>query len=110
MLDYKYFIGLGTLTFLIVSLCLRGKRPKTPIWGIMAFASFITVVSGLEPIEAVGYSIDLNVILFLIGFFSIASLAESSGLLTAIAYWVLSKAKSVYALMYISAFLFGIHG
>lgn len=108
MLEYKHFIGFGTLTFLIVSLCLRGRRPKTPVWGIMAFASFITVVSGLEPIETVGYSIDLNVILFLIGFFSIASLAESSGLLTAIAYWVLSRAKSIYALMYFSVFLFGI--
>lgn len=79
-----------------------------PIWGIMAFASFIVVVSGLEPIEAIAYSIDLNVILLLVGFFSIVSLAESSGLLAAIAQWALSKAKSIYSILYLSAFLFGI--
>jgi Na+/H+ antiporter NhaD/arsenite permease-like protein len=74
----------------------------------MALASFIVVVSGIVPIDQVGTVIDLNVVLFLVGMFSLVSLAESSGLLGYFTSLMLFRVRDVGALIYVSAFVFGI--
>jgi Na+/H+ antiporter NhaD/arsenite permease-like protein len=79
--DYKTVVGLGITVFLTVSLVMRSRRPQIPVWSIMAFTSFLTIVSGLVGLDELESVIDLDVILFLIGMFTIVGLAESSGLL-----------------------------
>ncbi|MCS7136373.1 MAG: SLC13 family permease [Nitrososphaerota archaeon] len=108
MLDYKCYIGLGILSFLIISLVLRGKRGyRIPVWSIMALAAFITVMSGLVGLEEMGSVIDVDVVLFLIGMFSLVGLAEASGLLNMVSVWFISRFKSSYSLVLASSMLFG---
>ncbi len=102
----KSWFGLALLIYLIAALIFRSKRPKLPVWSIMAFASFMSIAFGLLSVDEVVEAIDLDVILFLIGMFSLASLANLSGLLEAIAYWLTSRFKSSVGLVYGSALLF----
>ncbi|MEM1918224.1 MAG: SLC13 family permease [Sulfolobales archaeon] len=74
----------------------------------MAFSSFVTIATGLVQFDEIGFVIDMDVVLFLIGMFSLVSLAESSGLLSALSAWYISKFKSRYRLIYASSFLFGL--
>jgi Na+/H+ antiporter NhaD/arsenite permease-like protein len=104
----KPWFGLALLIYLIAALIFRSKRPKLPVWSIMAFASFMSIAFGLLNIDKVVEAIDLDVILFLIGVFSLVSLANLSGLLEAIAYWFTSRFKSSVGLVYGSALLFGL--
>jgi Na+/H+ antiporter NhaD/arsenite permease-like protein len=53
----------------------------------------MSVAFGLLNIDEVVEAIDLDVILFLIGMFSLASLANLSGLLEAIAYCLLRSLR-----------------
>ncbi|MDH5815481.1 MAG: SLC13 family permease [Candidatus Nezhaarchaeota archaeon] len=96
---FNFVIGLGVLSFLIFGMVLRSRRPKTPIWSIMAFSAFVIVISGLTPIESIAHVMDFDVILFLIGMFSIVAVAESSGLLDSIAHLVLSRFKGTYTML-----------
>lgn len=96
------------LIYLVSALILRTRRPQTPVWAIMALASFAAVLAGLVPIDNVGRAIDLNVILFLVGMFSLVSLAESSGLLALAASRFISLFRNRGALVYLSAVLFGL--
>jgi len=104
----KSWFGLALLIYLIAALIFRSRRPKIPVWSIMAFASFMSIAFGLLNIDEVVEAIDLDVILFLIGMFSLVSLANLSGLLEAIAYWFTSRFKSSVGLVYGSALLFGL--
>jgi Na+/H+ antiporter NhaD/arsenite permease-like protein len=104
----KSWFGLALFIYLIAALIFRSKRPKIPVWSIMAFASFMSIGFGLLNIDEVVEAIDLDVILFLIGMFSLVSLANLSGLLEAIAYWFTSRFKSSVGLVYGSALLFGL--
>lgn len=107
-MDYKVLVGLGLTVFLTTSLVVRSRRPQIPVWSIMAFASFLTVVSGLVAVDELESVIDLDVILFLVGMFSIVGLAESSGLLAMVSSWFISMFRSRYSLMYASSLLFGL--
>lgn len=107
MLDHKFYIGVGIVLYLTFTLIIRSKKTKIPVWSIMAFSAAISVLSGLVSMDEVGAAIDVDVILFLIGMFSIVSLAEQSGLLATIAYFFVSKLKSRYALICTSALVFG---
>lgn len=78
---FQQVIAFAVLVYLVSALVVRARWPWIPVWAIMALASFVVVVSGIVPIDQVGGVIDLNVVLFLIGMFSLVSLAESSGLL-----------------------------
>ncbi|MCS7098452.1 MAG: SLC13 family permease [Candidatus Methanomethyliaceae archaeon] len=106
--DYRFYIGLGIIIYLTIALIARSKKTKIPVWSIMAFSSAITVLSGLVSVDEVRILIDLDVILFLIGMFSIVSLAEQSGLLAAMAYFFASRFKSRHAIIHASALIFGI--
>lgn len=74
----------------------------------MAFSAFITVITGLVKFDEIGFIIDIDVILFLIGMFSLVGFCEYTGLLFAISSWYISKFKSRYSIIYASSFLFGI--
>lgn len=101
-------IAATDLAVLVGGLILKSRFPHIPAWAIMAFASFIAVIGGLSPIGELGSFVDLDVILFLIGMFSIVSMAESSGLLDAAAYWFLAKAGSTRKLLLLLSLLFGL--
>lgn len=107
-MNYKVLVGLGLTAFLTTSLVVRSRRPQIPVWSIMAFASFLTVVSGLVTVDELESVIDLDVILFLVGMFSIVGLAESSGLLAMVSSWFISMFRSRYSLIYASSLLFGL--
>lgn len=77
--------------YLVTSLVLRSRRTYIPVWSIMAFSAFVTVVTGLVSFDEIGLVVDLDVILFLIGMFSLVSLAESSGLLSALTAWFIGR-------------------
>ena len=102
------WIGLGIITYLIISLILRSRKTHIPVWSIMAFSAFITVITGLVSFDEVGLVIDIDVILFLIGMFSLVGLSESSGLLSALSIWYISKFKNKHSLIYASSLLFGL--
>ncbi|WP_448577833.1 SLC13 family permease [Thermosphaera sp.] len=93
---------------IILPLIARTRLLKIPIWSFMAFASFISVLTGLVTWDELGVVIDLNVILFLIGMFSIVGLAESSGLLEYVSYAFISRFRSRYGIIFGSSILFGL--
>lgn len=72
------------IIYLVSMLVIRSRRPQTPVWSIMGFAAFIVVLCDLVSIDELGSVVNIDVVLFLIGMFSIASLADESGLLKAI--------------------------
>ncbi len=101
-------VAAAALAVLIGGLAAKSRFPQIPAWSIMAFASFMIVTGGLLPINELGAAVDLDVILFLIGMFSIISMAESSGLLDAVSYWFLAKAGSTRRLLLLLSLLFGL--
>jgi len=104
----REILGLLIILYLIISLIIRSKRTYIPVWSIMAFSAFITVITGLVKFDEIGFVIDIDVILFLIGMFSLVGFCEYTGLLSAISSWYISKFKSRYSIIYASSFLFGI--
>lgn len=108
MAGYQQALGLLIIAYLIASLILRSRKPHIPVWSLMAFSSFVVVLSGLVDVEMLGEVIDMNVILFLIGMFSLVGLLDSSGLLEAVSYKFISKFKSRNGLLIASAYLFGL--
>ncbi len=108
MVDYRSAVGLFVMIYLIAALILRSRKPTIPIWSLMAFSSFVVIVSGLVSIDELGNVIDVNVVLFLIGMFSIVGLMDVSGLLDAISYWFMGRFKSRTMVLIASAYLFGL--
>lgn len=104
----RFWLGLIILVYLVLSLLLRSRRPWIPVWCVMAFSSFMTIVFGLVGFDEVGVVIDMDVILFLIGMFSLVGLAESSGLLNVIAAVFISMFKRTVALVCGASILFGL--
>jgi len=96
------------LIYLIVSLIVRSRRARIPIWALMSSSAFITVLTGLVSSDEIARVIDWQVILFLIGMFSIVALADSSGLLNYVALKWVSYFKSRLALIVASSILFGV--
>lgn len=107
-LNQQYLLGLMLLLMLISFLILRSRNPKMPVWAFMSFLAFLSVVGKLVKIDEIPSIIDFNVIFFLIGMFSIVSLAESSGLLNMISYWFISKLKTTLSVVIISSLIFGL--
>ncbi|MGC9012194.1 SLC13 family permease [Thermogladius sp.] len=106
--NVKLAAGGLIVVLLMVSLVIRGKRPKTPIWSIMTFTAFIAVASGLVRLDELNSVIDLSVVLFLIGMFSITGLAERSGLLDYVASRFIRLFKTRRSLIVASSLLFGL--
>jgi len=104
----KQFIAVAILLSMFISLLLRYKNPKNPVWAYMAFFSFIAVAFGLIPIDQISSAVDIDVILFLVGMFSIVSIAESSGLLDLVAWRIMITSKSIYTLLIIYSMTIGL--
>lgn len=101
-------IALLILAWIIGGLIVRSRKPSIPVWAIMAAASTLTVITGLEPFNEMGYSIDLDVILFLIGMFSLVGLADESGLLSLIAVKLVSKARDTREVFIATSLVLGL--
>ena len=104
----KPIVGLAVIILITSFLVLRSRYARIPIWSVMALAAFIVVASGLVSVDEMSSLIDLDVILFLIGMFTLVGIAESSGALSALALWFISKFKSVRALVIASSLVFGL--
>lgn len=104
----RAWLGLVILTYLILGLLLRSRRPWIPVWCVMAFSSFMTIIFGLVGFDEISSVVDMDVILFLIGMFSLVGLAESSGLLNVIAVAFISLFKRSVSLVCGAAILFGL--
>lgn len=100
--------ALAVLTLIVGGLIIRSRRPRVPVWAIMAAASALTVVTGLEPIDEIGEAVDLDVVLFLVGMFSLVGLAEESGLLDFIAAKLVCRAGSTRRLLLASSIVLGL--
>jgi len=104
----KQFIAVAILLSMFISLLLRYKNPKNPVWAYMAFFSFIAVAFDLIPIDQISSAVDIDVILFLVGMFSIVSIAESSGPLDLVAWRIMITSKSIYTLLIIYSMTIGL--
>jgi Na+/H+ antiporter NhaD/arsenite permease-like protein len=104
----KQFIAVAILLSMFISLLLRYKNPKNPVWAYMAFFSFIAVAFDLISIDQISSAVDIEVILFLVGMFSIVSIAESSGLLDLVAWRIMITSKSIYTLLIIYSMTIGL--
>jgi len=105
---FKQLIALAIIIGILVGLITRYKRPRIPVWTIMSLAAAITVLTGLEPLDNMGSVIDIEVILFLIGMFTLVGLAEESGLLNMIAYILISRAKSIRSAFILISLVMGL--
>jgi len=105
---FKQLIALTIIIGILVGLITRSKRPRIPVWTIMSLAAAITVLMGLEPLDNMGSVIDIEVILFLIGMFTLVGLAEESGLLDMIAYMLISRAKSLRSVFILISLIMGL--
>lgn len=82
--------------------------PKLPTWSLMSLAAFIAVLIGPLTIDDVPHVVNFEVVLILVGMFSIVALAELGGLLDAFAYWFISLFKTRLAIYMASSLLFGL--
>ncbi len=81
--------------FVIVYVLIVGRiKFRVPIWAAMSIGAILVVLFQVTDIESALKSIQIDVILFLFGMFSIVSSLDRSGLLKVIATKMLSKAKS----------------
>ncbi|ABL89058.1 transporter, YbiR family [Pyrobaculum islandicum DSM 4184] len=95
------------IAVVIIGMLLRPLYPKLPVWSLMSLAAFIAIVPGPLSIDQIPSVVNFEVLFFLVGMFSIVALAESSGLLDAVAYWFLGLFKSRYGLAVGASLLFG---
>lgn len=87
----RELVGLGVVLYL------RSRRTHVPVWSIVAFSAFVTVVTGLVGFDEIGLVVNLDVVLFLVGMFGLVSLAELSGLLSALSAWFIGRFRSRYS-------------
>jgi Na+/H+ antiporter NhaD/arsenite permease-like protein len=89
----KEYVALAI--FVIVYVLIVGRiKFRVPIWAAMSIGAILVVLFQVTDIESALKSIQIDVILFLFGMFSIVSSLDRSGLLKVIATKMLSKAKS----------------
>jgi Na+/H+ antiporter NhaD/arsenite permease-like protein len=105
---YGELYSLVIIFIIIAGMLARPKFPKLPVWSIMSLAAFVAIVPGPLSVDQVPAVVNFEVLFFLIGMFSIVALAESSGLLDAIAYWFLGLFKTRYGLALGASLLFGL--
>jgi Na+/H+ antiporter NhaD/arsenite permease-like protein len=96
----KEYIALAI--FAIVYTLIVGRMQfKIPIWVAMLIGAALMIVFQIIPIESAFKSIQLDVIAFLFGMFSIVSALDKSGVLRLVAMKMLAKAKTPNSLLMI---------
>ncbi|MEM3980337.1 MAG: SLC13 family permease [Ignisphaera sp.] len=108
MLDFKSFVGLLVIIYLVGMLVIRSRKPRLPVWSIMTFSMFMVLATGLVPIDDMGSMISIDVILFLIGMFSIVAILDYSGILDYIATWFIVRFGSRYSILLALSFIYGV--
>ncbi len=101
-------VALLLAALVVGGMAARPIYPKLPTWSLMSLAAFIAVFLGPLTVDDVPRVINVEVVLFLVGMFSIVALAELSGLLDAFAYWFVSLFKSRLSVYTASSLLFGL--
>jgi Na+/H+ antiporter NhaD/arsenite permease-like protein len=101
-------IAAAMLISLTLFLITRVRYPRVPIWSFMSFLAFLSVILGLVPVDSIGSAVNYDVVLFLIGMFSLVSVAESSGLLDYVSYSFMGRFRSRLGIMSAAALLFGL--
>jgi len=96
------------LAIVIAGMIARPLFPRLPVWSVMSLAAFIAVVPGPVSVDQIPAIVNFEVLLFLIGMFSVVALAESSGLLEAVAYWFLGLFQTRYQAAVGASLLFGL--
>jgi Na+/H+ antiporter NhaD/arsenite permease-like protein len=77
-----YYPAIAIFVIIYLLIALRNLRWfKIPIWTIMLTGAVAMIFSGVMPVEAAYASINLDVIFFLLGMFSIVAAMDLSGLL-----------------------------
>lgn len=89
----KEYIALAIFAMVYAMIVSRIKL-KIPIWVVMSIGAVLMLVFQTIDLESAAKSIQLDVILFLFGMFSIVSALDRSGLLKMVATKMLSKAKT----------------
>lgn len=100
------WIAWGVVCYLIASSILRGRKPELPVWSTMSFAMFVVVVGGLVDRDEIDQLINIDVVLFLIGMFSIV-IMDHSGVIDYLATWFITKFKARYRVLYAIALIYG---
>src|SRR5207237_10768643 len=76
------YLPIGIFVVVYVLIALRNfRRFKIPIWTIMLAGAVAMIFSGAIPLQDAYAAINLDVIFFLLGMFSIVAAIELSGLL-----------------------------
>ena len=88
------YIALGVLALVFFLIIGRSKLNNIPIWTSMLIGAGLLVGLQVISIEEAFKAINLNVIIFLFGMFSIVSALNRSGVLRYVATKMLSKAKN----------------
>lgn len=101
-------LGLAIVVYLIGMLIARNKKPNIPVWSVMSFAMFISIAGGLVSIDEIDSFINLDVILFLIGMFSLVSILEYSGVIDYLAIWFVTKFRSRYTVLFALSLSYGL--
>lgn len=77
-----HYLPIGIFAAVYLLIALRNfRRFKIPIWTIMLAGATAMILSGALPLEEAYSSINLDVIFFLLGMFSIVAAMDASGLL-----------------------------
>ncbi len=96
----KEYISLAIFVFIYI-LIIGRIRFKIPIWTSMLIGAALMIGFQIISPESAFKAVQLDVIMFLFGMFSIVSALEKAGVLRMIAIKMLAKAKSVNALLMI---------
>src|SRR5438034_10412467 len=77
-----HYLPIGIFAVIYALIALRNfRRFKIPIWTIMLAGAVAMIFSGAIPLQDAYASINLDVIFFLLGIFSIVAAMELAGLL-----------------------------
>src|SRR5579863_6967901 len=96
----KEYIALAIFVFIYILIVGR-IRFKVPIWTSMLIGAALMIGFQIISPESAFKAVQLDVIMFLFGMFSIVSALEKAGVLKMVAVKMLAKAKSVNALLMI---------
>jgi Na+/H+ antiporter NhaD/arsenite permease-like protein len=87
------FIALGILVLVYVLIIQRRQLGNIPIWTSMTIGALFMVLLQVISVESAFEAINLDIILFLFGMFSIVSALEKSGVLGVVAIMMVSRTK-----------------
>jgi Na+/H+ antiporter NhaD/arsenite permease-like protein len=104
---HQQYIALAIFV-VVYALIIWRRRVHIPIWMSMVTGAFLMLIFQIIPLESAFKSINLDVIGFLFGMFSIVTALDRSGVLKLLAIWILSRAKDLNTLLMVFIVRMGI--